>query len=132
MTRAEGGNASCEDDDADVADDTIASVFSKLYKSKETIGKSMYYGVFTRENTEESAPSASMAAALRAAAAKSLTNINAEERARRMDVGKAASALTGAIVLAQLATHAARMDRLVVILPLFFALGFVGSAKTGL
>ena len=49
-----------------------------------------------------------------------------------MDVGKGASALSALVVVGQLATGATRLERLAVMIPLFFALGFVGSAKTGL
>jgi hypothetical protein len=47
-------------------------------------------------------------------------------------VGKAAGAATAALAAAQLALGATRVERLAIAVPLFFALGFVGSAKTGL
>ena len=56
--------------------------------------------------------------------------IDDEERGRRMMVGTAASAATAAAA-AQLALGASRLERVLLAIPLFFAVGFVGSAKTG-
>jgi hypothetical protein len=42
------------------------------------------------------------------------------------------TALCGALAVAQLATGAGASQRAVMALPLFFAVGFLGSAETGL
>ena len=106
-------------------------MFSKLYKENST-GKSIYYGVFQRDVDETERVDDATAAALRAEATRTLTNIGSKERERRMNVGLVSGALTAAIVATQLLTHAPRIERLAVVVPLFFALGFVGSAKSGL
>ena len=70
--------------------------------------------------------------ALRDAAASSLTNIDADERERRALVGKVTGAFCVALAVAQISTGAPPGARAVMALPLFFALGFTGSAETGL
>ena len=95
-------------------------------------GKEIFFGVFQRDIDRASVPDDAARAELRRTASLELTNIGAAERARRMDVGKVASALSAGVVVAQLASGATRVERLFVMIPLFFALGFVGSAKTGL
>lgn len=120
-----------KDEESSSASDAIEKVFSKLYKENST-GKSIYYGVFQRDVDETERVDDATAAALRAEATRTLTNIGSKERERRMNVGLVSGALTAAIVATQLLTHAPRIERLAVVVPLFFALGFVGSAKSGL
>lgn len=120
-----------KDEESSSASEAIEKVFSKLYKENST-GKSIYYGVFQRDVDETERVDDATAAALRAEATRTLTNIGSKERERRMNVGLVSGALTAAIVATQLLTHAPRIERLAVVVPLFFALGFVGSAKSGL
>lgn len=120
-----------EESSSSSTSDAIEKVFSKLYKENST-GKSIYYGVFQRDVDETERVDDVTAAALRAEATRTLTNIGSKERERRMSVGLVSGALTAAIVATQLLTHAPRIERLAVVVPLFFALGFVGSAKSGL
>ena len=126
-TRMKTIGATRNDDD----NDAIGRVFSKLYKENST-GKSIVYGVFQRDVDENDRVSDDEAASRRAEAARTLTNIDAKERQRRMNVGLVAWALTATLVATQTLTHAPRIERLAVVVPLFFALGFVGSAKSGL
>ena len=111
-------------------DDRARDLFAKLYRGGG--GKQIYYGVFQRDAPASATTSEEARARARDEAAKTLTNIDAEERGRRMEVGKAAGAATAALAAAQLALGATRVERLAIAVPLFFALGFVGSAKTGL
>ena len=111
-------------------DDRARDLFAKLYRGGG--GKQIYYGVFQRDAPASATKSEEARARSRDEAAKTLTNIDAEERGRRMEVGKAAGAATAALAAAQLALGATRVERLAIAVPLFFALGFVGSAKTGL
>jgi hypothetical protein len=111
-------------------DDRARDLFAKLYRGGG--GKQIYYGVFQRDAPASATKSEEARARARDEAAKTLTNIDAEERGRRMEVGKAAGAATAALAAAQLALGATRVERLAIAVPLFFALGFVGSAKTGL
>jgi len=111
-------------------DDRARDLFAKVYRGGG--GKQIYYGVFQRDAPASATKSSDARARSRDEAAKTLTNIDAEERGRRMEVGKAAGAATAALAAAQLALGATRVERLAIAVPLFFALGFVGSAKTGL
>jgi len=111
-------------------DDRARDLFAELYRGGG--GKQIYYGVFQRDAPASATKSEEARARSRDEAAKTLTNIDAEERGRRMEVGKAAGAATVALAAAQLALGATRVERLAIAVPLFFALGFVGSAKTGL
>ena len=126
-TRMKTIGATRNDDD----EDAIGRVFSKLYK-ENSIGKSIVYGVFQRDVDDDDRVSDDEAASRRAEAARTLTNIDAKERQRRMNVGLVAWALTATLVATQMSTNAPRIERLAVVVPLFFALGFVGSAKSGL
>lgn len=131
MRRRDAIGATKDEESSSPTSDAIEKVFSKLYKENST-GKSIYYGVFQRDVDETERVDDATAAALRAEATRTLTNIGSKERERRMSVGLVSGALTAAIVATQLLTHAPRIERLAVVVPLFFALGFVGSAKSGL
>ena len=114
-------------------DGKLREVFERLYPADA--GKQIYFGVFKRDVGAGDAceiPSEEERARRRAGAAADLTNIDAAERGRRMTVGRAAAAATAALAAAQLALGATRLERAVIAIPLFFAIGFVGSAKTGL
>ena len=89
--------------------------------------KSIHFGVFTRD-VDPRRFRATKNARRRSVAARELTVIDDEERGRRMMVGTAATAAAAA---AQLALGASRLERVSLAIPLFFAVGFVGSAKTG-
>ena len=112
-------------------DDPLATQFKRMYA---TPGKRIKWGVFKEDvdPLETAAVSESAARAARDAAAASLTNIDADERARRGLVGRAFVGMTLAIAAAQVATHQPASARALVAAPLFFAVGFLGSEKTGL
>jgi hypothetical protein len=112
----------------DAFDDPLATQFKKMYA---TPGKRIKWGVF-KEDVGEVTVSESESRAARDAAAASLTNIDGDERARRGFVGRVFAGVTLAIAAAQIATHQAASARAVIALPLFFAVGFLGSEKTGL
>jgi len=115
------------DDDDD--DDAVKTAFAKVYAPDSN--KSIHFGVFTRDVDASAVPDDDERASRRARAARELAVIDDEERARRLMVGKAASAVVAATAAAQLAFGASRPERAFIAIPLFFALGFVGSAKTG-
>jgi hypothetical protein len=112
----------------DAFDDPLATQFKKMYA---TPGKRIKWGVF-KEDVGEVTVSESESRAARDAAAASLTNIDGDERARRGLVGRVFVGVTLAIAAAQIATHQPASARAVIALPLFFAVGFLGSEKTGL
>ena len=99
-----------------------------------TPGKRIKWGVFKEDvGTDASAVSESArCAGAGDATASSLTNIDGDERKRRGIVGRVFAALTIAIATAQVATHQPASARALIALPLFFAVGFLGSEKTGL
>lgn len=117
--------------DDEAFDDPLATQFKRMYA---TPGKRIKWGVFKEDvdPLETAAVSESAARAARDAAAASLTNIDADERARRGLVGRAFVGMTLAIAAAQVATHQPASARALVAAPLFFAVGFLGSEKTGL
>lgn len=129
-----GARSSSAEGDAAGFDDPLAEQFKRLYPGGA--GERIKWGVFKEKVEASPDPPSDEAlaerAALREAAACSLTNIDAAERARREKVGKVAAALCGALAVAQLATGAGASQRAVMALPLFFAVGFLGSAETGL
>lgn len=110
-------------------DDAVADAFRKMYSPNAD--KSIHFGVFTRDVDPAAIPSDEERARRRSVAARELAVIDDEERGRRMMVGTAASAATAAAAAAQLALGASRLERVSLAIPLFFAIGFVGSAKTG-
>lgn len=113
---------------SDEFDDALAEQFKQMYA---TPGKRIKWGVF-KEDVGAVATSPEKQEALRDAAASSLTNIDADERERRALVGKVTGAFCVALAVAQISTGAPPGARAVMALPLFFALGFTGSAETGL
>jgi hypothetical protein len=112
----------------DAFDDPLATQFKRMYA---TPGKRIKWGVF-KEDVGEVTVSESESRAARDAAAASLTNIDGDERLRRGLVGRVFAGVTLAIAAAQIATHQPASARAVIALPLFFAVGFLGSEKTGL
>jgi len=111
-------------------DDPVATQFKAMYA---TPGKRIKWGVFKEDvGPAAAAVPESASRAARDAAASSLTNIDGDERARRGVVGRVFAALTIAIATAQVATHQPASARALIALPLFFAVGFLGSEKTGL
>lgn len=130
--KARVARAARDADDA-TGRDAVKEAFEKMYAPGT--GKSIYFGVFQRDVRAEAGretPSDDVRAARRARAREELVNIDDEERARRLDVGKVAGGVTLVMAIAQLALGASRIERAVIAIPLFFALGFVGSAKSGL
>ncbi len=110
-------------------DDAVADAFRKMYVPNSD--KSIHFGVFTRDVDPAAIPSDEERMRRRSVAARELTVIDDEERGRRMMVGTTASAATAAVAAAQLALGASRLERVLLAIPLFFAVGFVGSAKIG-
>ena len=94
----------------------------------------IYYGVFQRDaRGERERKSDDARRESRDDAAETLTNIDAEERGRRMEVGKAAGAADGGgRGGADWRWGRRASSGCAIAVPLFFALGFAGSAKTGL
>ena len=114
----------------DAFDDPVATQFKAMYA---TPGKRIKWGVFKEDvGSDAAAVSEPASRAARDAAASSLTNIDGDERKRRGIVGRVFAALTIAIATAQVATHQPASARALIALPLFFAVGFLGSEKTGL
>ena len=109
-------------------DDPLATQFKRMYA---TPGKRIKWGVF-KEDVGEVTVSESESRAARDAAAASLTNIDGDERLRRGLVGRVFVGVTLAIAAAQVATHQPASARALIALPLFFAVGFLGSERTGL
>lgn len=113
---------------ADPFTDPLAKQFKTLYN---TPGKRIKWGVFKEEIGEVNV-SEEESNSLRAAAAMSLTNIDMDERTRRGLVGKAFAGATVLLALGQVVTHQPPSTRAIIALPLFFAVGFLGSEKEGL
>eukprot|EP00242_Pyramimonas_sp_CCMP2087_P015767 CAMPEP_0198209772 /NCGR_PEP_ID=MMETSP1445-20131203/17721_1 /TAXON_ID=36898 /ORGANISM="Pyramimonas sp., Strain CCMP2087" /LENGTH=85 /DNA_ID=CAMNT_0043883651 /DNA_START=398 /DNA_END=655 /DNA_ORIENTATION=+ len=71
-------------------------------------------------------------AAKRAAAAEELQNIDGDERGRRGKIGAGLSVVTAALVFGMVAGGVEGAARAPIFFPIYFSLGFLGSAKTGL
>ena len=112
-------------------DDPLADVFKQLYPGGGV--KRIKWGVF-KEDVDASSVTTTEEeqAELRAEAACSLTNIDADERARRGKAGTAFGIACALIAAVQLATGAPPAQRAVIAVPLFLGLGFKGSEATGL
>ena len=108
----------------------MANAFKRMYG---TPGKRIKWGVF-KEDVEDSVSAISEGgrASAREAAARDLTNIDLDERARRGFLGKVFSGITVLTAIAQIATDQPALARTLIAAPLFFAVGFLGSEKTGL
>lgn len=112
-------------------DDPLADVFKQLYPGGGV--KRIKWGVF-KEDVDASSVTTTEEeqAELRAEAACSLTNIDADERTRRGKAGTAFGIACALIAAVQLATGAPPAQRAVIAVPLFLGLGFKGSEATGL
>mmetsp|Transcript_46643 Transcript_46643/g.122485 ORF Transcript_46643/g.122485 Transcript_46643/m.122485 type:complete len:261 (-) Transcript_46643:640-1422(-) len=111
--------------------DPIAQLFSKvLFKGNS--GKRIFFGVLQQDVVAETVPDAEERAVRRAVAARELTNIDAEERARRRLAGTAFSGITVLLAFGLLATQAAPLSRVAIAPPLFLSYGFLASAREGL
>tara|TARA_B100000768_G_C11206232_1_gene343966 strand:- start:327 stop:842 length:516 start_codon:yes stop_codon:yes gene_type:complete len=112
-------------------DDALADVFKQLYPSGGV--KRIKWGVF-KEDVDASSVTTTEEeqAALRDEASSSLTNIDADERARRGKAGTAFGIACALIAVVQLATGAPPAQRAIMAVPLFLGLGFKGSEATGL
>ena len=120
-TKAEGG----------AFDDALADVFKQLYPSGGV--KRIKWGVL-KETVDASSVTTTEEeqAALRDEASVSLTNIDADERARRGKAGTAFGIACAILAAVQLATGAPPAQRAIMAVPLFLGLGFKGSEATGL
>ena len=120
-TKAEGG----------AFDDALADVLKQLYPSGGV--KRIKWGVF-KEDVDASSVTTTEEeqAALRDEASSSLTNIDADERARRGKAGTAFGIACALLAAVQLATGAPPAQRAIMAVPLFLGLGFKGSEATGL
>ena len=112
-------------------DDALADVFKQLYPSGGV--KRIKWGVF-KEDVDASSVTTTEEeqAALREEASASLTNIDADERARRGTAGTAFGIACALLAAVQLATGAPPAQRAIMAVPLFLGLGFKGSEATGL
>ena len=120
-TKAEGG----------AFDDALADVFKQLYPSGGV--KRIKWGIFKEDVTTTSVTTTEEEqAALREEASNSLTNIDADERARRGKAGTAFGIAAAILAAVQLATGAPPAQRAIMAVPLFLGLGFKGSEATGL
>lgn len=112
-------------------DDPLADVFKQLYPGGGV--KRIKWGVFKEDVDATSVTTTEEEQAeLRAQAACSLTNIDADERARRGKAGTAFGIACALIAAVQLATGAPPAQRAIMAVPLFLGLGFKGSEATGL
>lgn len=112
--------------------DPLAEQFKTMYPGGS--GKRIKWGVFQEEvpSEELEAVSPERAQALRDEATENLTNIDDAERGRRYKAGAGAAVFCAVLAAFQLSTGAPPSQRAFMALPLFFALGFVGSGATGL
>ena len=110
-------------------DDALADVFKQLYPSGGV--KRIKWGVF-KESVAVVTTTEEEQAALREEASVSLTNIDADERARRGLAGTAFGIACAILAAVQLATGAPPAQRAIMAVPLFLGLGFKGSEATGL
>jgi hypothetical protein len=99
-------------------------------------GKSIYYGVFTKD-TDRDTTSTEDAAKLRQLAAENLTNIDDAERARRDQAGNVMAVVSALYVIwaslvADDGGFGGHVLRLFAVMPIFLAYGYKESAKAGL
>ena len=104
-------------------------MFKQLYPSGGV--KRIKWGVF-KESVAVVTTTEEEQAALREEASVSLTNIDADERARRGLAGTAFGIACAILAAVQLATGAPPAQRAIMAVPLFLGLGFKGSEATGL
>ena len=121
--------ASAEDEESSV-DDPLAAQFKKMYPGGS--GQRIKWGVFKEEVSATQLLDASDSKALRDAASENLTNIDDDERGRRYKAGAGAAVFSVALATFQIFTGAPPSQRAIMALPLFFAIGFVGSGASGL
>ena len=118
-------------DEGGAFDDALADVFKQLYPSGGV--KRIKWGVFKEDVAASSVTTTEEEqAALRDEASASLTNIDADERARRGTAGTAFGIACAILAAVQLATGAPPAQRAIMAVPLFLGLGFKGSEATGL
>ena len=131
ITRGNSVVARSSVDEGGAFDDALADVFKQLYPSGGV--KRIKWGVF-KEDVDASSVTTTEEeqAALRDEASSSLTNIDADERARRGKAGTAFGIACALLAAVQLATGAPPAQRAIMAVPLFLGLGFKGSQATGL
>ncbi|GHP05633.1 hypothetical protein PPROV_000438300 [Pycnococcus provasolii] len=104
------------------ASEKVRVAFRELYPPNSN--QTVKYGVLKADVDVAAIPDESTQAKLREEAAKSLTNINADERERRKQIGTYVLAATAVAAIAMLVTHASPSTRATIALPLFFGSGF--------
>ena len=131
ITRGKSVVARSSVDEGGAFDDALADVFKQLYPSGGV--KRIMWGIF-KEDVDASSVTTTEEeqAALRDEASASLTNIDADERARRGTAGTAFGIACAILAAVQLATGAPPAQRAIMAVPLFLGLGFKGSEATGL
>lgn len=110
--------------------DPVATVMGSLYKPG--VGRSISYGVLTREVDQSSVPTDAQREQMREAAAAQLVNISEQERLRRREAGIAFSIVTVLYAIGLLVAEASPAARLSLFPFAFFTTGFLGSAREGL
>eukprot|EP00316_Scyphosphaera_apsteinii_P021384 CAMPEP_0119311040 /NCGR_PEP_ID=MMETSP1333-20130426/21353_1 /TAXON_ID=418940 /ORGANISM="Scyphosphaera apsteinii, Strain RCC1455" /LENGTH=173 /DNA_ID=CAMNT_0007315325 /DNA_START=326 /DNA_END=847 /DNA_ORIENTATION=- len=110
--------------------DPVANLFSTLFQGGS--GNRIWFGVLQQTVDPSDVPSDEVRAELRAKAATDLTNIDTNERKRRLLAGAVMSMLTAAVGVALLAGHAEPLTRFAIAPPLFLSYGFLASANEGL
>ena len=131
ITRGKSIVARSSVDEGGAFDDALADVFKQLYPSGGV--KRIKWGIFKEDVTTTSVTTTEEEqAALREEASNSLTNIDADERARRGKAGTAFGIAAAILAAVQLATGAPPAQRAIMAVPLFLGLGFKGSEATGL
>ena len=110
--------------------DPIATVFGALFPGSSN--KKIWFGVLQKDVDPSDVPSEAERARRRSEAAKALTNIDQDERDRRLAAGVAMSAATLALAIGLLAGHAPAPTRFAIAPPLFLSYGYVASWRAGL
>lgn len=108
----------------------MAKGFRDIYTPGE--GTQVTWGVFKTSVDQDKIPEAEERAALRERAARDLTNIDDEERARRGVAGSVLAVVTVAVGAGLLASHSPPLTRLSIAPLLFLSYGFTASSREGL
>ena len=120
------------DTDNGAFDDPLGQAFAAAYDGSDSAApQRITWGVFKTAVDASAVPGSADRAALRAEAAVTLTNIDLDERQRRLLAGGLFGVATAALGAALWHEPvAARFAALV--LPTFFSVGFVASGRAGL
>ena len=116
---------------AEKAGEVTAFLFGKLLYRGGT-GKKIVWGPFPTDVDPACVPDADERARRRERAAAELTNIDADERQRRLIASGAFGAVTVALAAGLLGFHAPALARVAIGPPLFLTYGYFESYQTGL